>query len=118
MLVTVTNVTASVYGTALTLNDLDSISGGVGPSAILATGGQRKYPLPYPFGHIGALASTATKQLPVHARDFRKGGPVSGSATLSPGEEWNQLVQMGFVTLTIATETTNNDSEDLLLEHV
>jgi len=112
MLITVTNTSG------VTLNDLDSITGGVGPSAVLATGGQRKLPLPYPFGHIGALAASATKQLPVHPRDLRKGGPVNASATLSPAEEWNQMVQAGQVTLTLGAESTVNDYEELFLHAV
>lgn len=112
MLVTVTNVTAA------TINDLDSISGGTGPSSLLATGGARKTPLPYPFGHIGALAASGTKQLSVHSQDMLRGGPVSYAQTLSPGQEWNQLVQGGIVTLTLAAETTSRDTFDLMVASV
>jgi len=112
MIVTLTNISG------VTLNDLDI----VGPSPLVtAKGGQRKYPLPYPFGHIGALANSATSVLPVKLRDLRKGGPVSYAATLSPDEEWNQMIQAGQVTWGIATETTVsgvNDTEEIFVHDI
>lgn len=103
MIVTITNTSG------VTLNDLDSISHGSGPSALLATGGQRKYPLPYPFGHIGALANSGTKVLAMKPRDFAK---RNAAETFDAGEEWNILVQSGKVTFAIAAESPNRDVEE------
>lgn len=109
MLVTITNTSG------VTLNDLDSYSGGIGPSSILAVGGQKKFPLPYPFGHIGALANAATKQLAVHPRDYRK---RHAAETFDIGEEWNIMVQGGKVTMAVANETTRRDIEELFITAV
>jgi len=98
------------------INYLDTITGGAGPATLLATGGQRKYPLPYPFGHIGELADTATKQLPMHNRDWRH-KPVPW-LPMEPSIEWQQLVQAGIVTLTFATETGNRDEEEIYIDAV
>lgn len=103
MIITVTNTSG------VTLNDLDALTGGSGPSALNAVGGARKFPLPYPFGHIGALAAAGTKILAVKPRDFRK---RNAAETLEPGEEWNQLVQAGRVTFAVAAESTNRDIEE------
>lgn len=103
MLVTITNTSG------VTMNDLDSYSGGSGPSGILAVGGSRKFPLPYPFGHIGALANSGSKQLAMKPRDFHK---RNAAETFEPGEEWNVLVQAGKVTFAIAAESTNRDPEE------
>lgn len=109
MLVTVTNTSG------VTMNDLDTISGGSGPSALLAVGGAKKLPLPYPFGHIGALANSAGKQLAMHPRDFRKRREAE---TFEPGEEWNILVNKGYVTFAIASESTRRDQEELFITAV
>lgn len=106
MLVTITNTSGAE------MNALDSISHGSGPSALLATGGARKNPLPYPFAHIGALAAAGTKQLPMKPRDF---GKRHVAETLDVGEEWNQLIQAGKVTFAIAAEATNTDAEEEFL---
>lgn len=101
MLVTVTNTSGG------TINNL--ITGGAGVSAD-AVGGSKNKPLPYPFGHIGSLAAAGTKQLPMHPADWRyKAVP---GLTFEPATEWNQLVQAGVVTLTIADQTTVADSEE------
>lgn len=107
MLVTVTNVTSR------TINKLEELTGGTGPAALLAVGGNRLDPLPYPFGHIGSLAASGTKQLPMHARDWRyKSVPWLPQ---EPSIEWQQLVQAGVVTLTLAAETDNRSQEDLFV---
>lgn len=114
MLLTVTNLSAS-----LTLNDFDVYQGYVSASmpTVNATGGARKYPLPYPFGHV-VLAPSANKQLPVHAMDMLKGGPVPMWATFNPGTEWNQLVQAGVVSMTYGAEATATDVNDLVIHTV
>ena len=110
MIVTVTNTSGG------DLNALDSISGGVGTSALLAVGGARKDPLPYPFGHIGDLANAGTSVLPVHSADFRHGAGA-GNAQMGRGlpmrEGWNLLVQAGTVTFAAAAQADAVDVEDV-----
>ena len=107
MLVTVTNTSG------FDMNDLDTYTSGSGTATVVAKGGQRKNPLPYPFGHIGKLANAGTKQLPMHPRDWRyKSVPW---ISMEPGEEWNNLVTAGKVTLTFASQATRNDQEELFL---
>ncbi len=107
MLVTVTNTSGAA------MNGAATYTSGSGTATVLATGGARSNPLPFPFGHIGELAASGTKQLPVHPRDFRY-KPVPW-VSMEPGEEWNQLVQAGKVTLAFASQATRNDVEELFL---
>lgn len=101
MLVTVTNVSGA------TINNL--ITGGSGVSSD-AVGGSKNKPLPYPFGHIGSLANSASKQLPVHPADWRtKSVPWQ---TFEPATEWNQLVQAGIVTVASADQALTVDTEE------
>jgi len=95
--VTVTNLQASA------MNELDSLSGGVGVSALLAVGGARKDPLPHPFSHVSLEASGGAdaSTLSVHPRDWRHKGHA-GHAPLDAGEMWNMLVQAGKVSLSFA----------------
>jgi len=110
VLLTVTN------DSGRTINGLDSITGGTGSSALLATGGARKDPLPYPFGHIGELADAASKQLPMHVRDWRyKSVPWLPQ---EPSIEWQQLVQAGVVSLAVASETNQVDEENIFVNAV
>lgn len=105
MLVTVTNTSG------VTLNALASETHGSGPSGVVATGGAKVKPLPYPFGHIGSLAAAGTKQLPMHPSDWRyKSVPW---VSHEPAQEWNDLVQKGWVTLAYAAETGRRDAEEL-----
>lgn len=115
MMVTITNVTGTTFPTGFTLNALDALTGGSGPSGLNATGGARTYPLPFPFAHIGSLAAAATKLLVMKPRDFHKGGSVPYSATMEPGEEWQQMIQSGLVTLTTAAEATSQDPEETFI---
>jgi hypothetical protein len=101
VLVTVTNVSAA------TINNL--ITGGSGVSSD-AVGGSKNNPLPYPFAHIGPLAASGTKQLPMHPGDWHY-KPVPW-LPLDPATEWNQLVQRTIVTLTVADQTGVRDSEE------
>jgi hypothetical protein len=110
MLVTVTNTSGH------DINYADTITEGSGPSGIVATGGNVRYPLPHPFGHIGTLADTIAKQLPMHNRDWRfKRVPWLPH---EPSVEWQQLVQAGIVTLAVATETANRDEEEIYINAV
>lgn len=108
MLMTVTNTSGG------TINDLAKYESApsIGPAGVSAEGGQRNKPLPYPFGHIGALANAASKQLPVHPRDFRHRSVMVGSP-LDAGEEFQQLVQNGTITVAFAAETGATDVEEL-----
>lgn len=107
MIVTVTNTSGG------DLNKLDEITGGTGTASLLAVGGARKDPLPYPFGHIGTLADSAAKVLPMHNRDWRyKSVPWLPQ---EPSIEWQQLVQAGKVTIGVAAETNAVDEEDLFV---
>lgn len=104
MLVTITNTSGG------TLNDLDSINLGPGVSGGTATGGARLDPLPYPFAHIGALADTNSKQLPMRERDFEhKAVPW---LPMTPAQEWQTLIQAGKVTFAIAGETILAATQD------
>jgi hypothetical protein len=119
MLVTVTNTTGTSNPPSRAIN-----SPAVGEDGIALPGGNhpeeathRTDPLPYPFNLIGELADTATRQLPMHPRDWRyqrsqmaRGLPVS--------EEWGQLVQAGTVTLTVGAQAGRRDSEELYMNAV
>lgn len=119
MLTTVTNVTNTVGLPSRTINGLDTYTTlGQGIVAITsATGGARKDGLPYPFAHVGAIAAAGTKQLPMHPRDWRHRDVAIGSP-FEAGEEWQQLVNAGTVTLTFATQTGRRDSEELFITAV
>ena len=110
MLVTVKNVSG------VTMNDLEAITGGTGPSAVNAVGGNRLRPLPYPFGHIGALTDTSTKQLPMHPADWTF--KIVPSIPMQPREEWNNLVQAGKVTLTVVAQNGRRDQFELFMNVV
>lgn len=107
MLVTVQNTAGR------SINVTETLTGGTGTSALSAVGGNITDPLPYPFRHIGTLADTATKQLPMHDRDWRyKAVP---GLPQEPSIEWQQLVQAGIVTLTLGAEAVNRSQEDLFV---
>jgi hypothetical protein len=118
MLTTVTNTTNTVGLPSRTINDLDAYTTlGVGPSQTTAVGGARKDALPYPFGHIGALVAGGTKQLPMHPRDWRHRDVIVGSP-MDSGEQWQQMVQAGTVSLTFAAQTARRDAEELFMTAV
>lgn len=118
MLVTIQNVTNTVGVPSRTINAPDTYTTlGSGVAALTATGGQRKDPLPYPFAMIGSLAAAATKQLPMHPRDWRHRDVFVGSP-FEAGEEWQQLVQAGTVTMAFAAQTARRDAEELFVTAV
>lgn len=107
MLVTVTNTSGGTINTPTT--------GGSGVSAD-AVGGTISNPLPFPFAHIGPLANSGTKQLPMHPGDWHhKSVPWLPQA---PVTEWNLLVAAGKVTLAVADQSGVKDNEELYLIQV
>jgi len=108
MLCTVTNLSST-----LTLNDFDTTSNGsvatTGVATLVATGGQRKYPLPYPFNDI-ILAPSGTKQLPMNQQDWRW-KPIVGQG-FEPVQEWAALISEGLVSMAFAAQTGVVDPED------
>ena len=107
-LVTVENQLASA------INAPDELTGGVGVAALLATGGAKKNPLPYPFQHVELAANGAagdSLQLPINPADFRhKAVPW---LTHEPREEWNMLIAAGVVTMVFVAQTDAVDVEEL-----
>jgi hypothetical protein len=102
---------------AYTINDYDTYLGYVGVPGTPAVGGAKKYPLPFPFEHVvlGPNGGGAdSKQLPVCPRDFRKASQHQ-HVPLQHGEEWNQLVQDGTVTVAFAGQADIRDVEHVLI---
>lgn len=118
MLVTVTNLTSREINKPAVGEDGVSLPGGNHPQD--AT--HRTDPLPHPFGpFVGTLDASGgaydAVQKVMHPRDWRysrsqmaRGLPVS--------EEWNQLVQAGTVSLTVAAQANRRDSEELFMNAV
>jgi len=107
MIVTVTNTSGRI------INDLDRITVGEGIVGLVFEGGARKDPLPYPFGHVGAVANGASVALPMHPRDFHFKESIA--SPMDSGTEWQQLVQAGTVTFAVAAETGVTDLEEVAL---
>lgn len=117
MLITVENQLSVEINKPAVGEDGVSLPGGNHPQE--AT--HRTYPLPYPFDLVGTLDANGgandAVQLPMHPRDWRysrsqmaRGLPVS--------EKWNQLVQAGVVTFTIAAQADRRDVEELYVTAV
>lgn len=111
MIVTVTNASSRTINALAEYTTL-----GTGPSKTTATGGARSVALPYPFGHVGEIAASGTKALPMHPRDWRYRN-VPGQP-YEAGEEWNQLVQRGYVTIAIGAQAGNMDQEELFVAEI
>lgn len=112
MLVTVTNTAGRAINVAQVGEDGVAASGGEHPEE--AT--HRSDPLPWPFSHIGSLADSGTKQLPVHPSDWtRKSCP---SVAQFPWNKWNVLVNAGIVTLATAAQTDAVDQEELFIAEI
>lgn len=89
-----------------TLNALDVHDGGSG-----AVGGQRKDPLPHPYGDIGSLADSGTSIRSIFQADYRyKRVPW---LTFEARDELNMMVQAGKITLAVATDAQVRDVEEL-----
>ncbi len=91
MLVTLTNTSGG---------DLNNLA--LGPDGI-ATGGVRENALPYPFGHIGTLADTAAKQLPMHPSDLTYNRTNLYSPTF-PWEHFETMIKAGQITVVVADQ--------------
>lgn len=111
MQLTVTNA-----HTTLILNDpdvMDTQPAGatLGTARVIARGGNRKNALPFPFTWVPPVNPAGTAIFPVHTQDFlRSQAPMADSMT--PGQEWNQLVSQGLVTLAFAASATHRDTTD------
>ncbi len=111
MQMTVTNTSSTI-----TLNDLDTLTGGVGPSALLAVGGQRINQLPYPFNDM-TIAPSGSLAKSVHINDFLAKRVPWDSFT--PGEGWNAVIQSGMVTVSLGAETGDfGDFGDSLIDEI
>ena len=112
MLVTVTNLLARAINAADTVDT--TLSGTMGVAGLIATGGAKTDPLPYPFDQVDSLAATGDPgddvERAMHVGDFRR-VHVYWRA-LDPNDEWNQLVQAGTVSLAFAAESGRVDSEE------
>jgi hypothetical protein len=97
------------------INVPDELTGGVGVAALLATGGAKSNPLPFPFSHVELAAngdSGDSLQLPINPGDMRhKAVPWLSH---EPREEWNMLVAAGTVTMAFATQADAVDAEELM----
>lgn len=104
MLVTITNTSGITLNTAAVGED---------GLAVGEFSAHRTNPFPFPFGHIGELADSATKELPMQPADFRyKPVPWVGQETF---DKWNLLVQKGYITVAVAAQTDTQDTEELYL---
>lgn len=95
---------------SVTLNRPDTGGLGVSPDAV---GGNVRDALPYPFSLNGTLAPSASKSLPVNARDFTTRSQMQQPAL--PVEEWNLLVQAGTVTVAVAADPNSVDVDDTVI---
>lgn len=102
-LLEVTNESARV------LNRLEEGGNGVSPDAV---GGNVLDPLPFPFNANGSLAVGASRELPVHGRDFNVRQQMQ--QPMLPADEWNQMVQAGLVSLSFTYDARSLDPEDML----
>lgn len=117
MLVTVTNTSGRAINVPAVGEDGVALGGGVRPGE--AT--HRTDPLPFPFSHIGEVAIAGSQQLPMHPSDWRhgEGGQRTQMARGLPvRKQWQQLVQAGVVTLTVAAQADRNEQEELFLNAV
>ncbi len=97
------------------INVPDELTGGVGVAALLAVGGTKSNPLPFPFQHVELAANGSSGdalQLPINPGDMRH--KVVPWLTHEPREEWNMLVQAGTVTMVFANQADAVDAEELM----
>lgn len=112
MKMTITNTTLSSgsHGLGFAINTPDTGLAGVSADAV---GGNKIYPLPYPFSHVGPIAIGATATQVVHVEDMRhKSVPW---LPLEPSREWQMLVQAGIVSVSFSELSTGKNVEDTLI---
>lgn len=93
----------------LVLNVLESGGTGVSPDAV---GGNVTRPLPYPFNRNGSLAIGGARTLGVNVRDFTT-REVMCQPEL-PVQDWDNLLQKGWVTLAFATANSVDVQDELI----
>jgi len=117
MLVTVENQLSHAinYTDAVDLRNVTD-----GPADLYATGGNVRYPLPYPFDLVGELAANGASgdsiQRAMHPSDFREQHVLWRGS--EPAREWNKIIQAGTVTFAIAAETGFRDTEETFVAAV
>lgn len=123
MLVTVENQLATAINDPAVGEDGVAVGGGNHPEETT----HRNNPLPYPFGrYVGTLEANGgadSIQLPMHEADFRQNSLAGlGSSQMARGlpvrDQWNQLVQAGTVTFTVADQTDDQDVEEDFLNEI
>jgi hypothetical protein len=92
------------------INTPDTGGTGVSPDAV---GGNKRYPLPYPFAHVGPVAAGATVVQVIHVEDMRRMSVPW--LPLEPSREWQMLVQQGIVTVTFSELSTGKNVEDAII---
>lgn len=113
MLITVTNLTDHPINYADSIDTASYLPGN--PAGLVAIGGNIRYPLPYPFSGAGELEASGGAdaiQRAMHVADLRRAHNMHSA--FAPGEEWQQLVQAGIVSLAAAAETGRTDIEEEL----
>lgn len=115
MLMSVTNVSGRAIHAPITYDtNVDPLLGTAGliaeSSGLFGNDkGSKSDPLPYPFDRGDELANSATRQLPVHPQDFTRNNHWDAQ---SPATLWNQMIQMGIVTIAWAAEPGVSDVEE------
>ena len=111
MAVNITLEVENLYSEAL--NVLETGGNGVSPDAV---GGNILRPLPFPFGSNGSLAAGATSAaLGIRERDLVNRQQAQQPSM--PADEWQDLVQKGWVGLTFARVATGgSDVESDLID--
>ena len=109
------NLTMAVTNTySLALNVLETGGNGVSPDAV---GGNILRPLPFPFGSNGSLAAGATSDaLGIRERDLVNRQQAQQPSM--PADEWQDLVQKGWVTLVFTVAGTTSDVESNMLDAI
>ena len=114
MVVTVTNLSST-----LALNELETLTAGTiattGTATLLAVGGNRVRPLPYPFGHV-TIAASGTSVLAMHQSDWTY-QPIYGLPQ-RPIDQWNVLIQNGTLTMGFAAQAGVRDPMDLAINTI
>lgn len=122
MLVTVTNITDRKINKPAVGEDGEALPGGNHPEE--AT--HRTDPLPHPFSrYVGTLDESGgakeAVQLPMHPSDWRVNGGLANAQMgrgLPVRDEWNQLVQGGIVTFSVAAQADTQDQEEIFTSAV